>query len=259
MWTLFEETPTGFDITKTPWWVIAIIVVVIMIIVLVVPAKFWKKIGSKKNNKNAPLAIEVAPSNDSSTTINRASEFELARPKTIKEKKLLGIYNGAGHKSSMRLKQFVYVYPEHDTCDLCRPFEGKIISLEKKDDNVPTMSEAIAQGYHHIGCKHVDVDYYSNETEIPTSPWNEKEQTSFHKKVLKLFRMENDLRVLTFNINEGISTNVSNDQLKINHLKEEIEKHCSKNNLTYTERRFSPYITDGEKFNYLPVEKEGNK
>jgi hypothetical protein len=249
-----------FGVEGLPWWAILLIVVVILAIVMIIPSGFVFKRRRKKANADETKTIELKTDvvTNGTTVVNRASEFEAAKPQQTKEKLLLGMFNGVGHKTAIRMKSLVYVYPEHDSCELCRPFEGQVLSLEKYDNEIVTMSEAISKGYHHIGCKHVDLDYYPNETEIPVSPWNAKEQTAFHKKVLELFKLEAKLRKLMMTVENGESKTPEIDTMKINDWKGEIQKFCEKNNLTYTDRRINPNQADLGKFTYLAIESEEN-
>ncbi|WP_338985390.1 hypothetical protein [Spiroplasma endosymbiont of Diplazon laetatorius] len=222
---------------KFPWWVILIIILVLLVLYFVIP---WNKINSKRKEK--------------SDLVNEPKEYiDSEVDKKVKEAKenpnnkpLFGIYNWFGKKEALRLKTIVYVQPEEDSCELCIPFENKILSLEQYDNQYLTMGEAISKGYHHIGCKHIDIDYFPGTTIIPDKKISEEEQIKKHNIVLGLYRLENDIRNLKYEYDNVKSTEELN--LKINKKSEEIDLYCKNNNIKRNIERENPNISDLEKF-----------
>jgi hypothetical protein len=48
----------------------------------------------------------------------------------------------------------VKVSTHRGACELCRPFEGKILSITGKTPGYPTLEEAKAAGLFHVNCRH---------------------------------------------------------------------------------------------------------
>lgn len=229
-------------------WYYIVGIIVVLLICICIP---WKKIFSKEEReyekKEKLQKKELLKLNRQNTL----DDFAKQKPRIEAKKKLyLGIFNGFGHKQAIRMKRLVYVYPEKDSCDLCRPFEGTVISLEKYDNKYVCMSEAISKGYHHIGCKHEDFDYYPGETKIPKPPYNEQDQQNRHNLVLELLKKQNDVRNLVYELDNGININYDEQSKKIEELKLQIKSFCKDNNLMYDENKLVPYITEPEKFSY---------
>lgn len=51
-----------------------------------------------------------------------------------------------------------------EECDLCRPWEGKVVSLNGKHDKYPSLSQAISEGLFHPNCRHNVSAYVHNLT-----------------------------------------------------------------------------------------------
>ncbi|QHX36446.1 hypothetical protein [Spiroplasma sp. BIUS-1] len=222
---------------KFPWWVILIIIFVLLILYFVIP---WNKIRSKFKEKSDLI-------NEPKEYID--SEIDKKITKAVENpnnKPMLGIYNWFGKKEALRLKTIVYVQPEEDSCDLCIPFENQILSLEQYDNQYITMSEAISKGYHHIGCKHIDIDYFPGTTKIPEKKISSEEQVKKHKQVLSLYKLENDIRNLKYEFDNVKSSDSLNK--KIIEKEFEIIDYCLKNKLQRNVERENPNISDLKKF-----------
>jgi len=60
------------------------------------------------------------------------------------------------------------VFSEHgEECELCRPWEGKVVSLSGDDPNYPSLDEAIADGMFHPNCRHTLGAYIHGLSETP--------------------------------------------------------------------------------------------
>jgi hypothetical protein len=60
-------------------------------------------------------------------------------------------------------------------CDLCRPWEGKILSLSGKHPKYPTTDEAESSGLFHPNCRHRYLPYHEKLAEV-TAVWNPEKQ-----------------------------------------------------------------------------------
>lgn len=128
---------------------------------------------------------------------NRKSQPETAfqppfKPKTT-NKLYFGMYEGFGAKMAVRLDIYVYVIPQKDSCPLCRVFENQILVLANKSDRYMTMHEAIAAGYHHLGCSHQEANYYFQKTTLPEA-YEVAIQEEAYQKRLALFQHEAKVR-----------------------------------------------------------------
>lgn len=128
---------------------------------------------------------------------NRKSQPETApqpplKPKTT-NKLYFGIYEGFGAKMAVRLDIYVYVVPQKDSCPLCRVFENQILVLANKSDRYMTMHEAMAAGYHHLGCIHQEANYYFQKTTLPAAYELAIQEEAYQKRLL-LFQHEAKIR-----------------------------------------------------------------
>ncbi|AUM62447.1 hypothetical protein [Spiroplasma monobiae] len=228
---------TSTNMSNFPWWVILIIIFAILILYFLIP---WKKIYSKNKDKS-DLINEPKEYLDKNKNTNLTKN--IANPQN---KPMLGIYNWFGKKEALRLKTLIYVKPEEDSCELCIPFENKILSLEPYDNKYLTMSEAISKGYHHIGCKHKDLDYFPGSTKIKENRFTIKEQSEKHSIVLGLYKLENDIRNLKYEFDNVKQTDKLNYEIILK--SEEIHRYCLKNNLIRNSERENPNISDLKKF-----------
>ncbi|AGR41905.1 hypothetical protein [Spiroplasma diminutum] len=222
---------------KFPWWVILIIILVVLVLYFVIP---WNKIN-KKNKEKSDLV------NDPKEFIDSEIDKKITEIKEdTRNKPMLGVYNWFGKKEALRLKTLVYVQPEEDCCELCRPFENQILSLEQYDKYYLTMSEAISKGYHHIGCKHIDIDYFAGVTNIADKHFSEEDQIKLHNKVLGLYKLENQIRNYKYEYDNVNS--LPEIKLKIEELSDQIDAYCLENKLKRNIERENPNISDLDKF-----------
>ncbi|AKU80157.1 hypothetical protein [Spiroplasma turonicum] len=219
-----------------PYWVILILLLIAIVLYFIIP---WKKIRDAKSKKSKKVN-EPKELNESNTDKNENIEV------TNEQKPIMGIFNGFGNKQALRNKVLVYVKEEKSSCDLCIPFEGKVISLEKFDTDYITMSEAISKGYHHIGCKHIDINYYPNKTLIPESKYKKFDKQKHHNKVLELFKLEQEIRNLKYRIENEQSTDTLKDELKLKIKK--LKDFCKANSIKHDSSRLNPYLPDNIKF-----------
>ncbi|PPE05757.1 hypothetical protein [Williamsoniiplasma lucivorax] len=226
-----EGTNNGSSITNLPWWAILIIIAVILIILVVIP---WGKIRSKLDqNKDQKITLEQAKT--------KAQNYNAS---------FLGIYNWFGKKQAMRLQRTVYVEELEDACVLCRPFENKVLSLED-EDQIMTMKQAIAQGYHHLGCHHIDQDYYIEVTQIPTQQWSDEHKQLRRSLLLKQYKLEDELRHLKYQLdNHKFKTKQKEDTLLLQITSKEraLIKFIKDNDLTRNQLRERYNISDIQKF-----------
>ncbi|ASP28620.1 hypothetical protein SCORR_v1c08480 [Spiroplasma corruscae] len=229
-----------------PYWIILILLFIAVILYFVIP---WKKIRkwrkSKRDIVNKPKDLNGNRELDIDIDIDE-SQKELVI-KNNGQKPLYGVFNWFGSKQALRDKALVYVKEELDCCELCAPFENKIISLEKYDKNFITMSEAISKGYHHIGCKHIDINYFPNETKLPENIYTTKQKKAKHRIILDLFRQEQELRNLIYNFDNNIGDVKKKD---IDNKKNAIKEYCKVNSIKYSQLKENPNLKDIDKFRY---------
>ncbi|ALD66119.1 structural protein [Spiroplasma cantharicola] len=222
---------------KFPWWAILIIVLFLVLLYFIIP---WNKITKKAKDKSDLV-------NNPKEFIDSEVDIKITEAKENRNNRpMLGIYNWFGKKEALRLRTIVYVQPEEDSCELCIPFENTILSLEQYDNKYLTMSEAISKGYHHIGCKHIDIDYFPGSTRIPNKKFTKEEQKLKHNKVLKLYKLENSIRNLKYEY-DNVKSSISLKN-KIELISNEIENYCKENNLIRNIERENPNIADIDKF-----------
>lgn len=65
-----------------------------------------------------------------------------------------------------RGKDLVIVSSHSRACELCRPWQRKILSLSGKDERYPSLSQAISAGLYHPNCGHSLSAYVEGLTEI---------------------------------------------------------------------------------------------
>gem|GEM_PF-7123273 len=113
-----------------------------------------------------------------------------------------------------------------------------------------TMNEAISKGYHHLGCKHIDIDYYSDVTIIPENKYSIQHKQTKYQLRLKHYKFEQKIRDLKYKLE---NTNLS--QKKIQSFKKQLETEFKKmqyflhlNNIQQNKKRENPYIDDVSKF-----------
>ena len=104
-----------------------------------------------------------------------------------------GMYEGFGAKMGPRFDIYVYVIPEPNSCPLCRVFENQVLVLAPQSDRYLTMHEAIAAGYHHLGCTHQEANYYFTKTTLPNG-YDQVEQERQYNLRKNLFRYEAAVR-----------------------------------------------------------------
>lgn len=217
-----------FNLSSLKWWVILIIILCVVILYFVIP---WKKLSKKNKQKN--------------DLINKPKDKKI-KYKNDNYKPMFGIYNWFGKKEALRLKSLIYVAEVKDCCKLCQPFENQVLSLEKYDKKYITMSEAISKGYHHVGCKHKDINYFPGDTIIPKKKYTTEEQNNYHKMILHMYKLENEIRNIKYKIDNDKNTKKRESQLleaESNYL-----MYCQENSLVVNKKRLNPSIKDIEKF-----------
>ena len=211
--------------------------VVILILLLVVP---WDKLRSKRDrlhldDKNSP-AVKESPAD------NAAQQSTAAQ---IAENRYFGIFNFFTSKTSIRYETLVYVQPEKDSCPLCQAFENQVLSLEKVSKNYITMSEAISRGYHHLGCKHIDIDYLIAETKIAPLSWTKTKQNQWYKLRLKQYRWEDKLRQMNYQIDNAHNKDEQKPLIQAKqNLEVKYQKFLNQNKLTRNKHRELPLSDD---------------
>ncbi|AXK51506.1 phage minor capsid protein [Spiroplasma alleghenense] len=226
---ILANRPNANEINNLPWWVIVVIIVFILLLLLLIP---WGKISRKKVVKEEVL-----------------EKITNEKIKVKKNEPYMGVYNWFGKKQSLRLSKVVYVREEEDPCDLCRPWENTVIIIAEEHSQAPTMKEAIAAGYHHVGCKHIDLDYFEGVTVIPEKQFSEEHKINRFNLRLKQYEFEQKIRDLNYEINNSSKDEIVNEskkKLEIENLKylDFLDKNHLKRNL----QREDPIIDEIKRF-----------
>jgi len=64
-------------------------------------------------------------------------------------------------------RDLVYVSNHAEECPLCRPWEGRVLSISGGSSKYPSVSDARANGLFHANCRHSLNAYISGLSEIP--------------------------------------------------------------------------------------------
>ncbi|WP_338971899.1 phage minor capsid protein [Spiroplasma endosymbiont of Panorpa germanica] len=221
--------PNGSEINNLPWWIILIIIAFVLLLFMIVP---WGKITKRK---------EV-----------RQELLEKQKEEKIKDKQnepYMGVYNWFGKKQSLRLSKVVYVREEEDPCALCRPWENTVIIIADEHSQAPTMKEAIAAGYHHVGCKHIDLDYFEGVTKIPEKKYSDEHKTKMFNLRLEQYRFEQLIRDLKYDIsNNPDDKKVKKSQNELNEKLLDYLNFLEKNNMKRSLEREDPLVDDIKRF-----------
>lgn len=65
----------------------------------------------------------------------------------------------------------VQVSEHAGTCDLCAPWQGKVLTLSGKNPNYKTVEDAESAGLHHPNCRHRLLPYHEKLLEV-SAVWN---------------------------------------------------------------------------------------
>ena len=97
----------------------------------------------------------------------------------------------------------VKVSTHRGACELCQPWQGKILSITGKTKGYPTLEEAKAEGLFHVNCRHayglyIDLDKEieelegkeTTETELYNDSLLKKSKDSVFEKMLKEYSAE---------------------------------------------------------------------
>ncbi|AHI54201.1 hypothetical protein SSABA_v1c08000 [Spiroplasma sabaudiense Ar-1343] len=217
------------EITNLPWWVILVIIIFVLLLLAFIP---WNKISKKSQTKQ--VAVEKV--------LDEKIKNENNTP-------YMGMYNWFGKKQSLRLSKVVYVKEEEDSCELCRPWENTVIIIADEHSQAPTMREAIAAGYHHVGCKHIDLDYFEGVTKIPENKFSLDHKEKRFSLRLEQYKFEQDLRDLNYQIEREID--LKKQSLHKDNLKKLTERYLdflSQNQLKRNFGREDPLVDDISRF-----------
>ena len=61
----------------------------------------------------------------------------------------------------------VYVSDSPEECPICRPWEGKVLSISGESDDYPALAEATSAGLFHPNCTHSTSIYIEGVTQLP--------------------------------------------------------------------------------------------
>ena len=64
-------------------------------------------------------------------------------------------------------RDLVVVSSHAESCEICDPWEGQVLSISGDDDRYPSVDEAVSEGLHHPNCGHHLTAYIEGLTEPP--------------------------------------------------------------------------------------------
>ena len=77
--------------------------------------------------------------------------------------------NGHLNRLQRNDHNLVIVSDHAEECPLCRPWEGRVLSIQEYHQEYPSVSDARAQGLFHANCRHSLGAYIDGLTEAPTA------------------------------------------------------------------------------------------
>lgn len=101
------------------------------------------------------------------TTFDGRRSWNIASYSEMAVRTAIGQASVQGHIDKMTRMGFdlVQVSDHHEECELCRPWEGKILSISGRDPNRNSLDEATRDGLFHPGCGHRLNTYFEGLTE----------------------------------------------------------------------------------------------
>jgi hypothetical protein len=118
------------------------------------------EVAQRALNKFADKGIKVFRT-ASGANYDMASYAEMATRSAIGQASI------QGHITKMTSFGFdlVQISDHHEECEICRPWEGKILSVSGNDREHPSLAEATADGLFHPRCGHRANTYFEGLTE----------------------------------------------------------------------------------------------
>jgi hypothetical protein len=100
------------------------------------------------------------------TTFDGRRSWNIASYSEMAVRTAIGQASVQGHIDKMKRMGFdlVQVSDHHEECELCRPWEGKILSTSGEDPDKPSLDEATRDGLFHPGCGHRLNTYFEGLT-----------------------------------------------------------------------------------------------
>lgn len=96
----------------------------------------------------------------------RVRHWDIASYSEMATRSAIGQASLEGHMAQQTKFGFdlVQISDHHEECDLCRPWEGKVLSVEGKTPGKKTLAEAIKAGLFHPNCGHRGNTYFEGIT-----------------------------------------------------------------------------------------------
>lgn len=103
---------------------------------------------------------------------------------------------GKSEKYQAADQDLVVVSDHWEECDLCRPWEGRVLSLSGKTSGYPTLAEAEGAGLFHPACRHTTNLWIPGVSETPRrqTPVDKAEAEKVYKERLTQRRLERGVR-----------------------------------------------------------------
>lgn len=99
----------------------------------------------------------------------KGRQWDMASYTEMATRSSIGNASIQGHIDRMKAsnRDLVYVTDHAEECELCRPWEGKILSISGTSTKYPSLSDAISQGLFHANCGHDINAYIEGLTDLP--------------------------------------------------------------------------------------------
>ena len=105
---------------------------------------------------------------------------------------------------SMKLQEaerdLVIVSDSPEECELCRPWEGKVLSLSGNSSKYPALSEAVSSGLYHPGCTHRHHLYIPGVTKpyrntANPSGYKERKQQRYLERGVRKWKLREEVAI----------------------------------------------------------------
>lgn len=100
-----------------------------------------------------------------------------------------------GHQNRLMAGGYdlVIVLGHADSCEICEPWEDKILSLTGRTPGYPTLDDARADGLYHVNCTHSVSAYIEGMTDIPEHEYNpqayeDREQQRYLERGIRMWK-----------------------------------------------------------------------
>ncbi|WP_027120129.1 hypothetical protein [[Mycoplasma] testudinis] len=190
---------TAFASIDFPGWAIAVIIIGCLTLISFAAGIYWY-IRKKR---------DIQPKN-----LDKLEKEKEIEHKKTGSQRIFGIYNTFGSKTAVTWFSTYYVKNKPGACELCTKWSGKILSYRSSSTEFVKMDEAVAQGYHHLGCRCEDVEYKILETKILKNKASAEELKQQYEKKLEQLKFELEIRQINTEMRNSIHKQEINELIK---------------------------------------------